>query len=245
MAADDGRLKRLELPLPVQHATAQIRDAIVAGRIRPGGRLVEQDLARELGLPRGLFRDALRQLGQEGLVVIRPNRGAIVRSVAAEDVIEVYALRAVLGSLALRHLLGSGRMTEALFGELEAAAEQARFAADQAALVEADLAFQSLIAEWSGLPRVAARFAELTTEIRMFITILGIQYGDVDEILREHATLIEAIRAGDLDRAEALWHARFTRAQREFLELLPEGPAALLRLPRLALDADTPDRPRR
>ncbi len=245
MGADSPRMTRLDAPLALQHATSEIREAIVSGRIRPGERLVEQDLARELGLSRGPVRDALRQLGREGLVVMRPNRGAVVRTVDAEDVIEVYALRASLGSLALRNLLGTGRATEAFVCELEAAGARARAATDQAGLVEADLAFQSLIAEASGLPRVAARFVELTAEIRMFIAVLGIEYGDVGEILAEHAGLIAAIRAGDVERAEGLWGARFSRAEREFLELIPEGPAALLRLPWLALTGSGPEPGRR
>lgn len=243
MSGDTVRMARLDAPLALQHATSEIREAIVAGRIQPGARLVEQDLARELGLSRGPVRDALHQLSREGLVVMRPNRGAIVRTVDPADVIEVYALRAALGSLALRNLLAGGRVTDAFVRGLEGAAERARAAKSQAELVDEDLAFQSLIAEGSGLPRVALHFAELTAEIRLFITVLGIEYGGVAEILAEHERLIAAIRAGELERADTLWHARFARAEREFLELIPEGPAALLRAPWLAL-VDRVDAPR-
>jgi GntR family transcriptional regulator, trigonelline degradation regulator len=231
------RVARMEGPLLLQHVVSEIREAIVSGRIQPGQRLVELELAEELGLSRGPVREGLRQLAREGLVIMRPNRGAIVRSVAAEDVIEVYALRAALGTLALRNLLGSGRATPAFVAQLEAAAKRARAARNsQVRLVEADLEFQSMIPEASGLPRVAARFAELTAEVRMFIQVLGIWYRDVDRILSEHDQLMAAILAGDVVLAEAVWRGRFARAEREFVDLIPDGTSALHRLPWLALN---------
>lgn len=228
-------MRRLDAPLVLQHAVTEIREAIVSGRLKPGQHLVEKDLAEELGLSRGPVREALRQLGREGLVVMRPNRGAVVRTVGAEDVIEVYALRAALGSLALRNLLGAGLATEAFLDGLEAIARRARDASDQTALVDADIAFQSHIADGSGLPRVAAQFAELTSEIRLFIQALPIAYSDVEEILRDHDQLVLALRARDVALAEAIWRGRFARAEREFIDLIPDGAAVLRRRPWLAL----------
>ena len=98
-------------PTSVDHAVSQLRDAIVTGGMRPGERLVETELAERLGLSRGPIREALHQLAREGLVTIHPNRGAVVSAVHAEDVVEVYALRATLGAMALRNLMGTNRST--------------------------------------------------------------------------------------------------------------------------------------
>ena len=87
-----------------------LRDAIVDGRLRPGERIKEIPLAEELGFSRAPVRDALRLLERDGLVELVPNRGAIVPELRAVDVLEVYALRASLGTLALHKLmLESGR----------------------------------------------------------------------------------------------------------------------------------------
>ena len=75
------------------------------GRLKPGERLKEIPLAEQLGISRGPIRDALRLLERDGLIDVIPNRGAVVPEVHALDVLEVYALRASLGSLALHKLM--------------------------------------------------------------------------------------------------------------------------------------------
>lgn len=217
-------LAAVAAPASLQHALTQIREAIVAGRLQPGQRLIETELAEQLGLSRGPVRDAMRQLSREGLVTIRPNRGAIVNVVHAEDIVEVYALRAMLGMLALRNLLGANLVTPQVLSHLEELAARARASRHhQGALVAADLEFQCALADASGLQRVAAKFRELTVEIRLFIQALRIRYADSDKILAEHDQLIAALREGDLDKAESVWHGRFSRAVHEFMELVPDG----------------------
>ena len=79
-----------------------IRDAIVDGRLEPGRRLKEEELARELGISRTPVREALLVLQTEGLLDVAPNRGATVRAYAAEDLDDLYQLRAVLEGFAAR-----------------------------------------------------------------------------------------------------------------------------------------------
>src|SRR3984893_8789589 len=79
-----------------------LREAILTGRYAPGSRLVQDDLAETFGMSRIPLREALRRLEGEGLVVISPNRGAIVRPLAPKDVVDLYDLRLALESLALR-----------------------------------------------------------------------------------------------------------------------------------------------
>lgn len=74
----------------------QIRTAIIEGRYEPGSRLVEQRIAEEFDLSRTPVREALRTLEAEGLVRIEPNRGATVRTVEVDDVVDLYDLRARL-----------------------------------------------------------------------------------------------------------------------------------------------------
>src|SRR3954468_11075117 len=97
--------RRGPAPSNVDLALEAIREAIVAGRLRPGERIKEIPLAEELGFSRAPVRDALRLLERDGLVTLVPNRGAIVPALRAVDVLEVYALRASLGTLALHKLM--------------------------------------------------------------------------------------------------------------------------------------------
>jgi DNA-binding GntR family transcriptional regulator len=78
----------------------EIRQAIVEGRYGAGQRLVEKNLAEEFEVSRTPVREALRALESEGLVVSLPNKGAVVRSLSAQDVYDIYDLRVRLESLA-------------------------------------------------------------------------------------------------------------------------------------------------
>lgn len=73
-----------------------LRQAIDDGRYPPGTRLKEVELARQLSMSRTPIRDAFRQLQRDGAVEIVPNRGAVVRTVEADELGDMYALRAVL-----------------------------------------------------------------------------------------------------------------------------------------------------
>ena len=96
-------------PLPdlstAELVAQRIREAILDGTLRPGDRLVEADIAAELGVSRGPVREGIRLLAAEGIVVLRRNRGALVTSPTFEDVLEVYILRLDLGLLALNHAM--------------------------------------------------------------------------------------------------------------------------------------------
>src|ERR1700674_2295186 len=83
-------------------ATELIREAIIDGRLNPGERLKEEELARELGISRTPVREALLILQAEGLVDGAPNRRALVRSHDADDLEALYQFRALLEGYAAR-----------------------------------------------------------------------------------------------------------------------------------------------
>src|SRR5687768_930026 len=138
--------RRGPAPSNVDLALEAVRDAIVQGRIRPGERIKEIPLADELGFSRAPVRDALRLLERDGLVELVPNRGAIVPELRAVDVLEVYALRASLGTLALHKLMLDSESVQIAPLERELTrlvrAGDRRRARDAA---DADLAYQQAI----------------------------------------------------------------------------------------------------
>lgn len=95
-----------DLPLG-KRAAETLRRAIVLGRYKPGERLVEEKLSAELGISRVPIREALRTLAAEGLVLLRPNRGASIAPISPElagDLVEVRAtLEGLNARLAARH----------------------------------------------------------------------------------------------------------------------------------------------
>src|SRR3954469_22558476 len=160
-------------PSNVDLAVAAIRDAIVAGRLRPGERIKEVPLAEDLGFSRAPVRDALRLLERDGLVELVPNRGAVVPELRAVDVLEVYALRASLGTLALHKLmLDPGSLALAPLERELARLVRAGDRRRSRAAAEADLAYQEAVVAAAGLPRVADEFARLSWQVRMFLGAL-------------------------------------------------------------------------
>lgn len=210
-------------PSNVDVAVAALRDAIVKGRLKPGERIKEIPIAAELSISRGPIRDALRLLERDGLVEIYPNRGAVVPEISALDVLEVYALRASLGALALNKVMFENAVP---VKELQAAIKRMETAfarGKSAALTDADLRFQTAIIDGAGLPRVSREFERLDWQVRIFMASLQIRYDDkLERIFAEVKDIHTAILEGRAAEAERLWRVKFERWVRDLVDLLPE-----------------------
>src|SRR5207245_3748130 len=79
-----------------------LRTEIRTGRLPPGTELNEVALSQELGVSRGPIREALGRLATEGLVTIRPRRGAVVRALSGDEFAEAYQVREALEVMAVR-----------------------------------------------------------------------------------------------------------------------------------------------
>ena len=100
-------------------AYRKIRQAIIEGRYQPGQRLIEQRISEEFDLSRTPVRESLRRLDAEGLVIIERNRGAVVRPVAREEILDLYELRSRLEALAAER--AAARATAEDLAELDEA----------------------------------------------------------------------------------------------------------------------------
>jgi DNA-binding GntR family transcriptional regulator len=87
---------------------AQLRMAILEGRVPPGERLREVVLAEIFGTGRSAIREALRQLVHEGLVVMAPNRGSRVRDFSENDLLDIYAARETIETAAVSRAMRTG-----------------------------------------------------------------------------------------------------------------------------------------
>jgi len=113
--ARDGR------PLPVR-VYEVVRDMIVEGELEPDTKLVQEQLAEQLGVSRTPVRDALSRLTNEGLVTWLPGSGYLVNDLTQQDVVQVYQVRESLESLGLR--LACGRHTPTDLARLNALIEE-------------------------------------------------------------------------------------------------------------------------
>jgi DNA-binding GntR family transcriptional regulator len=185
-------------------ATELIRQAIIDGRLPPGRRLKEEELARELGISRTPVREALLMLNAEGLVDAAPNRGAAVRSHSAEDLDDLYQLRALLEGYSTRR--AATRLADEEIRTLRESCE--RFEglladeADMSELVQENLIFHQTILEGSGSVRLVTmvrKVIELPLVYRSYVWYSAEQQRISAHY---HSQITRALEARDAERAE-------------------------------------------
>ncbi len=183
-------------------ALSAIRQAISRGDLKPGQRLVESDIAEQMGISRAPVREALRQLETAGLVVSEPHRGTFVTEVSATDLWEIYTLRAAIERLAVR-LVTEKASAEMLAQLQQAVADMAQAAheGDLSRLAALDMSFHETLCRASGHSRLLAIWLSMTTQISTFIDLTSTLYLPAGEVVRLHTEVLEHIQNGRAEEA--------------------------------------------
>jgi DNA-binding GntR family transcriptional regulator len=196
-----GRLAPVAPRSLAELAYDSIRESVIEGRLRPGERLVETQLASELGMSRAPIREALGRLAREHLVDERPRLGTFVRSLTSRDIIDIYNLRFALEQAAVRLFVRAGAPTAPLRAAVEAMRDRAA-ADDLRGTAAAELGFHEALCEGSGNAYLMTVFRQLEAQIAMALALDDGEYADAGDIAEEHLPVIEAIESGD--EAEAV-----------------------------------------
>ena len=189
-----------------------LRTRIVEGRLAPGDRLVERDLAEQLDVARIVVREAIAQLVGEGLAVSLPRRGAQVAALDPDDVANLFDIRVALDSLAAR--TAAKRRTEEDLAALDRAREaagEATAAGDDVRASQLNADFHDVLMDAAHNPQLAALHRSISGQVRRVFRIT--QDVAPDQLHAEHHELVEAIRAGD-SRAAARAAAQHVEAAR-------------------------------
>lgn len=185
-----------------QRVHEHLRDEIISGQLTPGTELQEVALATELGVSRGPIREALGRLAAEGLVTIRPRRGAVVRALSSDEFIEAYQVREALEMMAVR--LAVPKLTsedisalEQLIAEMASRGE----AGDVQGFFEANTEFHQLFFEVAGNRMLTELYRQLRGQIdRHRLRSLELR-GNLQRSIAEHRAIMRAANAGDVERA--------------------------------------------
>ena len=184
-----------------QHLQAEI----LGGGLAPGTELSEVALAKELGVSRGPIREAMGRLAAEGLVNVRPRRGAVVRAPTLEELVEAYQVREVLEALAVR--LAVPRLTEKDLRELGSLVDEMDLSAredDLGRFFEANVAFHDRFCEMSGNRKLRQVHLTLMGEIRGFQDRSLEIRGNPNDSVAEHRAILSAAVRGDAQLAAEL-----------------------------------------
>ncbi len=183
----------------------KLEEDILGAEIEIGTQLTELSLTKQLGVSRTPVRSALHRLAEEGLVSITPNKGAVVIGVSREDLIATYEVRTRLEGLASR--LCAECMGEKELSELSEALELQEFyisRRDTEHLRELDTKFHYIIYKASGSRPLLKILGELHKNIKMYRKRSLSVPGRLEESVREHREIYEAIAAHNADLADRL-----------------------------------------
>jgi DNA-binding GntR family transcriptional regulator len=182
----------------------KLRREILIGNIKPGERILEQEISAKMRTSRGPVRDALIQLEHEGLVVREPNHSAVVASMSIDDVEEVCSLRLSLEFLALRYAMDRTQEEDyqRLFAAVDALHEalQKDFSLQQA--VDLDLHFHEELVKSSRHNRVISMWQSIRPQIWFLVfSRNAFAIENFEESVRSHRQLVEDIRARNVESA--------------------------------------------
>lgn len=201
-----------------------IRRAILGGELPPGHRLRQNDVATEFQVSHTPVREALARLASEGLVTLRPRRGAEVNSIDPSDVADIYVIRELLEPAALEMALARGGDavdTDAIVAAATPTAGKAETGADH---FDRNRRFHRLLSTGCGNDRMVAILDSLwdsVTAARMFDAYAT----SADEIARsnhEHLAIASAIAEGRNADAVRLLSAHLAAAAADLLELIAD-----------------------
>ena len=222
-------IRRSAAPLR-QQVVNELRLSIIAGRLKPGARLVERELIQMTGVSRTVIREALRQLESEGLIAIIPNKGPVVRELTKQEARDLYAIRAVLEGLAARLFVENADnfQIETLERALVAVGD-AYDHGDPAEILEAKNHFYDVLFVGAGSPTLSSMIGMLHGKIWRW-RALGLGHPQrsperSQESMRGLRVMLKAIRSRDAGVAERAIRDDVTRAAAEVMRLLPEGTA--------------------
>lgn len=199
-----------ERPTAQERAEAALRAAILDGRLQPGQRVNQEAWAAQTGVSAIPVREALGALAGEGLVTYRPRRGYVVTELDLAELEEVYALRRLLETRALR--AGVPHATPADVAALEQAAGDCRSATDAARRLEANRRFHGLLHGLAGsrpLSRLIDLLWDQTEPYRALYYALPGEAARADEA---HRAIVAAVSERDAARVVRLQDEHRDRA---------------------------------
>ncbi|MEU0781347.1 GntR family transcriptional regulator [Streptomyces sp. NPDC006173] len=207
-----GSLPRLARPEPQRDRVYEALLELISSQALPPGRhLVEDELARHLGVSRQPVREALQRLNTEGWVDLRPAKGAFVHTPTDDETDQLFGVRALLETEAARlAAVGSSAAGLDRLDDLCATGEAAVVADDVEAAVDANATFHACVRELAGNAVLDELAVHVDRRVRRYYAPV------VHQAWAEHRELIAAIALGDGDRAERVMRAHTVDARTRF-----------------------------
>ena len=191
----------------------ELESKILEGELKAGDSLGEVSLSQRLGVSRTPVRGALRRLAEEGLVSAVANKGAVVIGVTERDLVDIYRIRVRLEGLASR--MAAEKISQRALLTLSESVDLSDFyiqRGDTDKLKELDSTFHETIYREAGNRLLYKTLAELHRKIRLYRKMSLSVPGRLEASQREHREILDAIAAGDGERADELTSRHIEKA---------------------------------
>jgi len=211
-----GELDRSNLAIEVADI---LRESITSGDFPPGMHLVEIPMAQKLGISRGPLREALRILETEGMVESFPGKGSFVTQISERNIREVYSLRCILETEAIKLAIKNGTPDD--FEKLDEILK-AMFAAanieDTKEVTLLDFQFHSQI--WTMADHMLLKdiLEGINTQIKRYVAVQTILYDDLTIGISDHKSILETLRNQDEETAIKLIKNHLEVASKKIIE---------------------------
>ena len=183
----------------------ELKRQILVGEIAPGTRMMEVELAEDMGVSRTPVREAIRKLEKEGLVTIEPRRGAYASDISIKDMVDVLEVRQMLEGMAASMAAQKVTEEEKLdFVEANSAYKNAVKKGNIEEIIRYDELFHQLIVSYSGnktLNQLLSQVQELALRFRY---IYYDDFSRYENMPVEHEEIEEAIISGDTQKAKVV-----------------------------------------
>jgi phosphonate utilization transcriptional regulator len=205
----------------------ELEHRILSGKLAPGDKLNEEDIAGSLEVSRGPVREAFRALESAGLVRLEKNRGVFVREVSITEADEIYEVRAGLDELIGRLLAVRIKPSQvAELRELLKKMQQAARARDVEAYYPLNVRFHDRMAELAGNRTLLATYRRLVNELHLYRKETLDRGADSFPIsTREHSDIVDALAKKDADRAATLLYQHAMESRERLHAAIRKEPA--------------------
>ncbi|MFZ3073340.1 MAG: GntR family transcriptional regulator [Thermodesulfobacteriota bacterium] len=196
----------LEKPITLRERIVEfVKDSITNGRLKPGERVPEHEIAESLGISRTPIREAFRQLETEGFIAVIPRKGAVVSPITAKDVREFYAIKSLLEGYAARQ--ACAKFTDKDIKKLRTLNSQMKDCVEENDLkgfFRLDTRFHETFLMACNNDRLCALAHNIVQQFeRLRIAALSMP-GRLRTSVRQHDDIIEAFALKDAPRVETL-----------------------------------------
>lgn len=180
-----------------------LRNSILNGELEPGERLMELQLAQQLGVSRTPIREAIRKLELEGFVEMIPRKGAYVADVSIKDILDVLEVRMFLEGLAT--YLAAERMSDEEIDNLKEILQKFEDeieTMEKQELIELDNKFHDMIIKGSRNNKLMHIVQGLQEQFQRFRVIYFNEYNEHEDLIKYHRAIVKAIADRDSKSAQ-------------------------------------------